>query len=184
MIDPNYFALDWNQASEVLGAVVLLSIVVERFLSLFFENEWYRQRLQDRHIKEPIALGTALVLCFSFKFDAVAVLLKQDSWTVIGTLLTAGVIAGGSKGSIKLFIDVMKIRNLSPDEEKQEGELRLAKREQKISEARARGRDADSDNRSVGTSRKKTKKKSTKKRSSKRKATKRKSSKKKTGGDR
>ncbi len=162
----------------MLGAVVLLSIVVERFLSLFFENEWYRQRLQDRHIKEPIALGTALILCFSFEFDAVAVLLKQDSWTVIGTILTAGVVAGGSKASIKLFVDVMNIRNLSPEEEEQEKDVRHAKRERKIREAEDGGESVESD----GTSRKKTTKKSTKKKSSKRKTTKRKSSKKKTGG--
>lgn len=116
MPDLNYFALDWGQAAEVLGAVVLLAVFIERSLALLFENEWYRKRFAHRHTKEAIAFCVALVLCIVFKFDAVGIIMKQRDWSAIGLALTAGVVAGGSKASIKLFVDIMNIQNLTERE--------------------------------------------------------------------
>ena len=135
MADLNYFALDWNQAAEVLGAIVMLAIFIERGLTLVFENDWYRKRFGDRRIKEAIAFIVALLACVAFRFDAVGILMKQESWSVIGLVLTAGVIAGGSKASIKVFTDVFGIRNLTPEEDEQKRELQLQNMRKMIAEA-------------------------------------------------
>jgi hypothetical protein len=43
-------------------------------------------------------------------------ILLKEKVTWYGAMITGGVVAGGSKGSIKLFRDVMKIRSSSEHE--------------------------------------------------------------------
>jgi hypothetical protein len=40
----------------------------------------------------------------------------KESTTIPGAILTGAVIAGGSKGSMKLFRDIMGLRSLAEDE--------------------------------------------------------------------
>lgn len=42
-----------------------------------------------------------------YKFDAMAIIFSDERNSIIGYLLTAGIVAGGSKGSIKLFRDFL-----------------------------------------------------------------------------
>ena len=110
-MDPNLFHVDWDQLLEVVAAVVVLSFVVERGLALIFEHRWYVAKYKEAGLKAPIAFVVSLLICISWDFDLVSVLLKSETVGFVGMLLTAGVIAGGSKASIKLFRDLLKVQS-------------------------------------------------------------------------
>lgn len=111
MIDPNAFHLDWERLIEVLAAIVVLAFVLERALSIIFEHRLYIDHAKGRGLKEFIAFGLALLVCWQWDFDAMSMIILKDQTTLIGELITAGVIAGGSKGSVKLFRDIMGFRS-------------------------------------------------------------------------
>jgi hypothetical protein len=110
-MDPGLFHVDWEQLFEVLAAVVVLAFVVERGLALLFEHRWYVSRFDKKGFKEPIAFLVALLICWYWDFDLVSVLLTNDKVRFVGEILTAAVVAGGSKASIKLFHDLMDVRS-------------------------------------------------------------------------
>ena len=62
-------------------------------------------------LKEFIAFAVAFVICWRWDFDAVSMIVLTDETTRVGEAVTAAVIAGGSKGSIKLFRDWLKFRS-------------------------------------------------------------------------
>jgi hypothetical protein len=110
-VDPNLFRLDWEQVAEVLAAVVILSFIVERALALLFESNVFVDSLGSKGVKEPIALGFSFLICWYWKVDLLSVVLHGDKTRFLGMLVTAAVIAGGSKASLKLFRDVLGIEN-------------------------------------------------------------------------
>ncbi|HVN75411.1 MAG TPA: hypothetical protein VMT19_03775 [Thermoanaerobaculaceae bacterium] len=105
--DPNLFHLDWERTFEVLGAIVVLSMFVERALALVFEQKLFVKRFGGSPIKEIIAFAVSLVVCLKWQFDALSMTILSSRVSVIGQVVTAAIIAGGSKGSIKLFRDVL-----------------------------------------------------------------------------
>ena len=116
-MDPTLFALRWEQLFEALIALVLLSILLERSLSLVFENAAFINAMKDSksgvksYLREAIAFVAAAAICWYWKFDLPAIMLtsSQTSWP--GYLITGGVIAGGSKGSIRLFRDILQFKS-------------------------------------------------------------------------
>jgi len=110
-VDPNLFHLDWDRLSEVLVGVVVLAFLLERALAVVFEHRYFVEHLQDKGIKEFIAVGVALAVCLRWNFDAVSMILLTDKTTVLGEFITACIIAGGSKGAIRLFRDVLGIKS-------------------------------------------------------------------------
>ncbi|MDT8325748.1 MAG: hypothetical protein RRA94_16660 [Bacteroidota bacterium] len=62
-------------------------------------------------VKEVLTFIVALVVCWHWDFDAVSIILLGEATSKVGIAVTAAVIAGGSKASIKLFHDVLDIRN-------------------------------------------------------------------------
>ncbi|MCC7387230.1 MAG: hypothetical protein IT431_00530 [Phycisphaerales bacterium] len=69
-------------------------------------------------IKEILAFGVALVICLTWDFDAVSMIILSDQSHLPGKFVTAAVIAGGSKASVKLFQDLMGIRSNAAQERK------------------------------------------------------------------
>lgn len=106
-MDPLMFGMNGDVVAEVLGTIVLLSLLIERFLSPFFEWRLVLDKIKDRGYKEPIAFFVSLFISYSYEFDALAIIFSQEKNSMIGYLITAGIIAGGSKGSIKLFRDFL-----------------------------------------------------------------------------
>lgn len=106
-MDPNLFAIDGERLAEVLGVIVLLSFFVERALALLFENKLFVDRFGSRGIKEPITVLVAFGVCRYWDFDALSVILVKEKTQFWGHLLTAAIVAGGSKASIKFFHDVL-----------------------------------------------------------------------------
>lgn len=106
-MDPNLFHLDWERLSEVLAVIVVLAILLERALALVFEHRLFVKRLEESGWKMPIALLVALFVCVWWQFDALSMIILRDKTHPVGYLITAAIVAGGSKGSIKLFRDVL-----------------------------------------------------------------------------
>ena len=104
-MDPLLFGIKGDVVAEVLGTIVLLSLFVERALAPLFEWRVVLNKIKDKGVKEPVALGVSLLVVYIYKFDALAAIFSQESNSYVGYLITAAVVAGGSKGSVKLFRD-------------------------------------------------------------------------------
>ena len=104
-MDPLMFGVKGDVVAEVLGMVVLLSLFIERALSPVFEWRVILDKMQGKGGKEPIALLVSFLVVHQYQFDAMAILFSQEKNSWVGYLITAAVVAGGSKGSIKLFRD-------------------------------------------------------------------------------
>ena len=106
--------LDSSHYENVLGALimlVILSLILERALAVVFEWSVWREWLVAKKLRAPIALGVAYVICIWADFDVLSVLFaKENGYSgdfSLGPLITAAVIAGGSKGAILLFQGVL-----------------------------------------------------------------------------
>lgn len=115
-MDPNLFHLDWERTLEAMTAIVVLSFVLERALAMIFDNYYFIKRFRETPAKEIIAFGVALLVCMYWDFDAISVMILKETTTFPGKLITAGVIAGGSKGSVKLFRDVLGVKSIALQE--------------------------------------------------------------------
>ncbi|MEP1095957.1 MAG: hypothetical protein ABJG78_12650 [Cyclobacteriaceae bacterium] len=116
-MDPTLFNLDWERLFQALAVVIVLAFVLERALSVIFENKYLAPFFERVHIKELIALGLGFGVVKTFGFDMVSIVLLGDENTNLGYGLTAAIIAGGSKASIKLFVDIWKIGNKIKNDE-------------------------------------------------------------------
>jgi hypothetical protein len=103
--------LTGEQVTEVLAAIAVLSFIVERALALVFESNVFVDRLGTKGVKEPIALALSLLVCWQWKIDLLSIVLHGEHTRFLGILITAAVVAGGSKASLKLFRDVLGIGN-------------------------------------------------------------------------
>jgi hypothetical protein len=110
-MDPNLFAIDWQQTGEVLTLIVVLAFLIERGLAVLFESQWYLDTLGPKHAKELISFAVSAAVCVAWKVDALSVILHGEHMTIVGEIISAGVVSGGSKASLKLFRDVMGIEN-------------------------------------------------------------------------
>lgn len=125
-IDPNQFALDWALLFEMLALIIVLAFVVERALAIVFESKHFvhyslERKKQDKgDFKAFIAFGFSALLTMLFQIDLVAVLMSHEHVSLFGELTTAAVIAGGSKASIRLFKDILKVKSNEYDRAQQE----------------------------------------------------------------
>ncbi len=110
-MDPALFRIDWEVLAELLTTITVLAFFVERALSLVFEHRLFVTKLNDKGLKEPIAFLVSLVVVSYWKFDAMGILMQADKATWWGYLITAAIVAGGSKASIKFFHDVLKTKS-------------------------------------------------------------------------
>src|SRR5262245_1250690 len=124
-MDPNLFHLDWDRLFEVLVTVIVLSFFLERALALVFEHRLYVRALDTKGLKEPIAFLLALVVCRRWHFDAVSMTILAERTSLLGEVITAAVIAGGSEASIKLFHDTMDVKSQAVRQARAEAPVRL-----------------------------------------------------------
>jgi hypothetical protein len=118
-MDPNLFHLDWQQIGEVLAGVVIMAFIVERALAVLFESRFFIKRFKGRSLKELIAFGAAVLACWYWDFDAVSMIFLKENVTLLGMVVTGGVVAGGSKGAVKLFRDVMGFKSTAQMEKEE-----------------------------------------------------------------
>jgi hypothetical protein len=110
-MDPNLFHLNWDRTFEALATIVVLAIVLERALAPVFENRRLVEGLSGSGLKEVIAFALAFALCWRWHFDAVSIIVLAEQTSHFGEAITAAAIAGGSKGAIKLFRDVLGFKS-------------------------------------------------------------------------
>jgi hypothetical protein len=124
-MDPLVFGIKGEVVAEVLGTIVLLSLFVERALAPIFEWRIVLDTIKDKGIKEPVAFGVSFLVIYFYKFDAMAILFSQESNSWIGYAITAGIVAGGSKGSIALFRDYLGWKSTAQKDYEKAKEARL-----------------------------------------------------------
>ena len=112
-MDPNLFHLDWERLYEVMVAIVVAAFLMERALSILFENRIYIDRLKNKGFKEIIAFALGVLICWYWSFDAFSMIFLKEKVTIPGMIITGAIVAGGSKGSIKLFRDVLGFKSTS-----------------------------------------------------------------------
>ena len=111
MEDPNVL-VDWNLLLEALVAIIVLAFFVERALSLLIEWRHFDGRFSTTGLKEPLAFAVSLLVTWQWDFDAVSMVVAKAEPSFLGQVLTAAVIAGGSKAWIKLFLDIAGVGNM------------------------------------------------------------------------
>ena len=92
---------------NVLVVIVIASFFIERALALIFENKWLVDRLSSRGLKEPIAFAVSYGVCRHWDFDALSVVFGRSGSQLWGYVVSAAIIAGGSKASLALFHNVL-----------------------------------------------------------------------------
>ena len=118
-MDPNLFRIDWDVLAEVMATIVVLSFFIERALALLFEHRFMVNRVSNRGLKEPIALVVSFAIVRALDFDALAIVFHQDETKVWGCLVTAAIVAGGSKASMALFHNAMNAKSAALREKEQ-----------------------------------------------------------------
>jgi hypothetical protein len=108
MYDAQYF----EQVLSALAVVVVLAMFLERALSLPFEWGPLKDFLERRKLRAPLAFVVAWVICWQMKFDLLQIMAQQQpkpdaTLLSIGVILTAAVVAGGSKGAVLLFQGIL-----------------------------------------------------------------------------
>ena len=107
-----FVLVDWNLLLEALVAIIVLAFFVERALSLLFEWRHFDGRFSTTGLKEPLAFAVSLLVTWQWDFDAVSMVVAKMDASFLGQVITAAVIAGGSKASIKLFQEVAGVGNM------------------------------------------------------------------------
>lgn len=110
------FHIEWQRLGEVLVAISVFAIFLERALSLLFESRFYIRHLKEKSIKEIIAFICGVAICWIWKFDALSLVFPIEKTYVIGYIITGAIVAGGSKGSVALFRDFLKIKSMAQKE--------------------------------------------------------------------
>lgn len=118
-------APDTPETLELLGTVlayvVLLSLILERALALLFEWRLWQTRATGVGLRTPVVFVTAWMLCAYMELDVLLLIAGKtgsdawNGWLTFGVILTAAVIAGGSKGAILLFQGVLGFGRQSID---------------------------------------------------------------------
>ena len=92
----------------VLGGADLALVFESRFFIQFSENQKAKP-VPKGDYKAPIAFVLAVLTCLLYQIDIVAALMSHSHPSVFGAVITGGLVAGGSKASIKLFRDLMGV---------------------------------------------------------------------------
>ncbi len=121
LLDPNQFAINWATIFEMLALIILLAFVVERALAMVYESKPYvrislKRKKEDKgDFKTLGAFILSALVTILFQIDLVAVILSHAHTSLVGELLTASVIAGGSKASIALFRNILDVKSSDYD---------------------------------------------------------------------
>lgn len=98
---------------DSLMLLTILSILIERSLALVFEQKYIARFLKHKGLKEIIAFCICFSVCKLWNIDVISSMTSTEGTKMLGFILTAAAIAGGSKASIKLFQDVIGVGKMS-----------------------------------------------------------------------
>jgi len=98
---------DSQSLIKILWFVTVLALLVERALSLVFEHRLWvamERTFVSSGLKEVVVALLCWVICSGAGFDAFGIMFSRPP-SPFGVVLTAFVIAGGSKGMLRLMRD-------------------------------------------------------------------------------
>lgn len=105
-----------------LVRLTVLALFLERALALVFESKPYVRLLDGRGLSPLIAFGVALWLCTTWGLDAVSQVAAVGPaspdvrpYTTGGAVLTAMILAGGSKLVMAIWAAVARVRREGPE---------------------------------------------------------------------
>lgn len=101
-----FFEFDAEVTLEVIATIIILAVFIERFLAMFFEWRVVLNLTHGKSFKEPVVFLVSIGIVYYYQFDALAILFQIHVNSIVGLILTAGVIAGFCKGATRLFRDV------------------------------------------------------------------------------
>ena len=96
---------------KILWFITVLALLVERALSLVFEHPiWTKMEntFETKGFKEVVAFALCWIISNKAGFDAFGIMFTLPPGR-FGMILTACMIAGGSKGMVKLMRDVLGV---------------------------------------------------------------------------
>lgn len=94
-----------ENVASVFALLVTLSVIIERGLATVFGWKYYQKLLGGRGLKVPIAIGVSFLVANQVPVDLVAILFNGES-SILGQVLTAGLLSGGSKKVAETFGDI------------------------------------------------------------------------------
>lgn len=104
-----------------LVRLTILALFLERALALVFESKPWVRRLDGRGLSPCVAFGVALSVCVTWDLDSVsAIAAAGPASTAIrpyklgGAILTAMILAGGSKLVMSMWATVARLRRDGP----------------------------------------------------------------------
>ena len=134
----------------VIGALfqlVILSFLIERALYFVFDYSRWRDKIEGKGVRAPVAFLVSWLICWWHDFDAFAPVLDPEGATQLGIFLTALVVAGGSAAAIKLFQDVLGFGRTAQEElrklRQERGAAELAKIEAEKKKVQAEAEQAE-----------------------------------------
>lgn len=84
------------QLVRVVSVAIGVAFLVENSLSFFFSWRHFQARFSGKGVKWIITAVFCLVLCFVYPLDLLSMLLGREI-EVIGQIITAGFLGGGSR---------------------------------------------------------------------------------------
>jgi len=96
-----------TRSGAALSVALVLSIIIERSLSVVFAYRHYVKKLEGRGFKVPISVTVSLIVCLVGKIDVLSTIMNTEP-TIIGYVLTALLISGGAKKFGEVFGDLKK----------------------------------------------------------------------------
>ena len=85
-----------ENVASVFALLITLSVIVERGLATVFGWKYYVKLLGGKGLKVPIAFAVSFLIANQVPVDLVALLFNGET-SVLGQVLTAGLLSGGSK---------------------------------------------------------------------------------------
>jgi hypothetical protein len=95
----------FENVASVFALLITLSVIIERGLATLFGWKYYTKLLGGRGLKVPIAVVVSFIIANQVPVDLVAMLFNGET-SVLGQVLTAGLLSGGSKKVAETFGDI------------------------------------------------------------------------------
>ena len=94
-----------ENVARVFALLITLSVIVERGLATVFGWKYYTKLLGGKGLKVPIAFGVSFLIANQVPVDLIALLFNGEA-SILGQVLTAGLLSGGSKKVAETFGDI------------------------------------------------------------------------------
>jgi len=95
----------FENVASVFALLITLSVIVERGLATVFGWKYYTKLLGGKGLKVPIAFGVSFLIANQVPVDLIALLFNGEA-SILGQVLTAGLLSGGSKKVAETFGDI------------------------------------------------------------------------------